>query len=204
MPNVTVVTRVYTSDAALTRRRTCCDDHLSLSCWRSPPAPCWPLSISATDPAHAWALIACPGPKPSCGRGLLATADGGRRWRVTATLPQAVNLVRFASGRLGVAISDRCLVDLSPTRCPGQVLVSRDGGVHWTPVLSGPAPIFATASAAGQLWAAQTYPSAFGPTGPGASAIRFLTSTDGGRPGERDHGAGRPGRGRRGGDPAFG
>ena len=146
--------------------------------WQSAGSP---LSISATDPAHAWALIACPGPKPSCGRELLATADGGRRWRVTATLPQAVNLVRFASDRLGVAISDRCLVDLSPTRCPGQVLVSRDGGAHWTPVLSGPAPIFATANAAGQLWAAQTYPSAFGPNGPGASAIRFLTSTDGGR-----------------------
>ena len=35
-----------------------------------------PLAISATDPAHAWALIACPGPKPSCGRELLGTADG--------------------------------------------------------------------------------------------------------------------------------
>ena len=138
-----------------------------------------PLSISATDPAHAWALIACPG--HTCGRELLATADGGRRWRVTGILPQSVNLVRFASDGLGVAISDRCLVDLSPTRCPGQVLVSRDGGAHWTPVLSGPAPIFATASASGQLWAAQTFPSAFGPSGPGASAIRFLTSTDGGR-----------------------
>lgn len=140
-----------------------------------------PLSISATDPAHAWALIACPGHKRSCGRELLATADGGGHWRVTATLPRSVNLVRFASDRLGVAISDRCLAEVSPTGCPGQVLVSRDGGARWTPVLSGPAPIFATASAAGQLWAAQTFPSAFGPNGPGASAIRFLTSTDGGR-----------------------
>jgi photosystem II stability/assembly factor-like uncharacterized protein len=140
-----------------------------------------PLSISATDPAHAWALIACPGHKPSCGRDLLATADGGRRWRVTATLPQSVNLVRFASGRLGVAISDRCLAELALTRCPGQVLVSRDGGARWTRVLTGAAPVFAIASAAGQLWAAQTFPSAFGPNGPGASAIRFLTSTDGGR-----------------------
>src|SRR5580658_3624740 len=65
-----------------------------------------PLSISATDPAHAWALIACAGlrgSKPSCGRELLATADGGRHWRVAATLPRPVNQVQFASDRLGVA-----------------------------------------------------------------------------------------------------
>ena len=133
-----------------------------------------PLSISATDPAHAWALIACAGltgSKPSCGRELLATADGGRHWHLTATFPQAVNQVRFASARLGVATWDNCLVNLGASRCPGQILVSQDGGAHWTRVLSGPAPIFATASAAGQLWAAQT----------SASRVTFLTSTDGGR-----------------------
>jgi photosystem II stability/assembly factor-like uncharacterized protein len=132
-----------------------------------------PLSISATDPAHAWALIACTGAqgsRPSCGRELLATADGGRHWRVAATLPQAVNEVRFASDRLGVATSDDCLVNLAALRCPGQILVSRDGGAHWTRVLSAAAPVFATASATGQLWAAQT----------SASRITFLTSTDGG------------------------
>ena len=136
-----------------------------------------PLSISATDPAHAWALIACPaatgakGSRPSCGRELLATADGGRRWRVAATLPQAVNQVQFASAHLGVATSDSCLVNLGSSRCPGQILVSRDGGARWAPVLSGAAPVFATAIATGQLWAAQT----------SASGITFLTSTDGGR-----------------------
>jgi photosystem II stability/assembly factor-like uncharacterized protein len=133
-----------------------------------------PLSISATDPAHAWALIACTGPqksRPSCGRELLATADGGRRWHVAAALPQAVNQVQFASDQLGVATSDSCLVNLGAPRCPGQILVSRDGGTHWTRVLSGPAPVFATVGATGQLWAAQT----------GASRITFLTSTDGGR-----------------------
>src|SRR5271170_5549462 len=94
-----------------------------------------PLSISATDPAHAWALIACTGPqgsRPSCGRELLATADGGRHWRVAATLPQAVNEIQFASDRLGVATSDNCLANPAALRCPGQILVSRDGGAHWT------------------------------------------------------------------------
>ena len=147
-----------------------------------------PLSISATDPVHAWALIACTAPKgskPACGRELLATADGGRRWHVAATLPAAVNQVQFASDRLGVATSDSCLVNLSLSRCPGQVLLSDDGGARWTPVLSGPAPIFATASATGQLWAAQTVPSIWRPSGPSGSDVTFLTSTDGGRSWQR-------------------
>jgi hypothetical protein len=139
--------------------------------WQGPGSP---LSISATDPVHAWALIACSGPErsgPSCGRELLATADGGRHWHVAATLPRAVNQVQFASDRLGVAISDSCLVNPGLSRCPGQILISRAGGAHWTRVLSGTAPVFATASASGQLWTAQT----------AASRITLLTSTDGGR-----------------------
>jgi photosystem II stability/assembly factor-like uncharacterized protein len=140
-----------------------------------------PLSISATDPAHAWALIACTGRHPSCGRELLATTDGGRHWRVAATLPAAVNLVQFFSDRLGVATSDGCLADRALSRCPGQVLVSRNGGARWTAVLSAAGPVFATASVTGQLWAAETVPSTYGPRGPSASRVNFLTSTDGGR-----------------------
>jgi hypothetical protein len=34
-----------------------------------------PLALSATDPAHAWALIARPGSRPSCGRTLIGTTD---------------------------------------------------------------------------------------------------------------------------------
>jgi photosystem II stability/assembly factor-like uncharacterized protein len=130
-----------------------------------------PLALSATDPAHAWALIACPGPGSSCRRTLIGTTDAGLHWRVIARLPAAVNQVRFFSGRLGVATSDRCLTVPSTTRCPGQLLVSRDGGAHWTPVLAAPGPVFATAAATGQLWAAE----------PAGSVISFLTSTDGGR-----------------------
>ena len=129
-----------------------------------------PLALSATDPAHAWALIACPGSRPSCGRTLIGTTDAGLHWRVMARLPAAVNQVQFASGRLGLATSDRCLAEPSTTRCPGQLLVSRDGGAHWTPVLAAPGPVFATA-AGGQLWAAE----------PSGSVISFLTSTDSGR-----------------------
>src|SRR5690348_6183766 len=130
-----------------------------------------PLALSATDPAHAWALIACPGPGSSCRRTLIGTTDAGLHWRVIARLSAAVNQVRFFSGRLGVATSDRCLTVPSTTRCPGQLLVSRDGGAHWTPVLAAPGPVFATAAATGQLWAAE----------PAGSVISFRTSTDGGR-----------------------
>ena len=135
-----------------------------------------PLALSATDPAHAWALIACPGAAvesngASCGRTLIGTTDAGLHWRVIARLPAAVNRVRFFSGRLGLATSDRCLAVPATTRCPGQLLVSRDGGAHWTPALAAPGPVFATAAAAGQMWAAE----------PSGSVISFLTSTDGGR-----------------------
>jgi hypothetical protein len=41
-----------------------------------------PLALTATDPAHAWALIACPGSGSSCGRTLIGTADAGLHWRV--------------------------------------------------------------------------------------------------------------------------
>lgn len=141
--------------------------------WQGPGDP---LALSATDPAHAWALIACPDSAlesqgSSCTRTLIGTSNAGLHWRVIARLPAAVNDVRFSSGGLGVATSDRCLAVPSTARCPGQVLVSRDGGAHWTPVLTARGPVFATAAADGQLWAAE----------PSGSVISFLASTDGGR-----------------------
>jgi photosystem II stability/assembly factor-like uncharacterized protein len=139
-----------------------------------------PLTISATGPAHAWALIACRA-RQACARELLATADGGEHWSVVATLPKAVNQVEFFPGGLGLAISDSCLADLALTHCPGQVLLSRDGGARWTSVLKGAGPVFATASATGQLWAAGVAPSTFAASGPSPSDVVFVTSTDGGR-----------------------
>jgi len=138
-----------------------------------------PLGISATDPGHAWALIACPA-RQACGRELLATADGGKHWRVAATLPKAVNQVRFYSPSLGIATSDSCLADPALTRCPGRLLITRDAGKRWTSVLSGPGPVFGAANVTGRLWAAQTYPAPPG-TSQQEPGIRFLTSTDGGR-----------------------
>jgi photosystem II stability/assembly factor-like uncharacterized protein len=141
-----------------------------------------PLSISAPDPGHAWALIACPAStrKPSCGRQLIGTADGGRNWRRVTTLPAAVNEIQFVSADLGIAIEDSCLADGSLTNCPGNVLISHDGGRSWASALSSASPVFATASPAGQLWAAQIHPGLGlkgGPQGPG---VTFLTSMNSG------------------------
>jgi photosystem II stability/assembly factor-like uncharacterized protein len=140
-----------------------------------------PLSITAAGQADAWALVACPGKKPSCGRELIATTDDGSRWHVIATLPAAVNQVQFYSPRLGIATSDSCLANLSLPRCPGEVLVSHDGGAHWTPVLAGAGPVFGTASASGQLWAAETFPANTAGKEPGGPEIKFVTSTNGGK-----------------------
>ena len=141
-----------------------------------------PLSISAPDPAHAWALITCPASarKPSCGRELIGTADGGRNWRRVTTLPAAVNEIQFVSADLGIAVQDACLANASLTKCPGKVLVSRDGGTTWTSVLSSANPVFATASPAGQLWAAQIHPGAGLRDGPRGPDVTFLTSVNGG------------------------
>jgi len=119
-----------------------------------------PLAISAPDAGHAWALLTCPANtgKPSCGRELIGTADGGRNWRRVATLPAAVNEIQFASAGLGLAIEDSCLADGSLARCPGSVLISHDGGTTWASALSSASPVFATASPAGRLWAAEIHP----------------------------------------------
>jgi photosystem II stability/assembly factor-like uncharacterized protein len=146
-----------------------------------------PLSISAPDPGHAWALITCPAGtgEPSCGRELIGTTDGGRNWRRVTTLPAAVNQVQFVSAGLGIAIEDSCLADGSLDKCPGTVLISHDGGTTWASALSSANPVFATASSAGQLWAAQIHPGLGLEGGPQGPDVTFVTSVNGGRSWQR-------------------
>jgi photosystem II stability/assembly factor-like uncharacterized protein len=130
------------------------------------------VSITATDPAHAWVAF---------GRELLGTTDGGAVWRQLATLPQGTAQVDFATADLGVVTVDACVANLGLSRCPGQVLVSDDGGTRWASVLhSGSMPVFAVAGASGRMWAAE--PAASG-------VIAFLTSADNGRSWSRMSGA---------------
>jgi len=138
-----------------------------------------PLAISAVSPARAWALAGCAS-RSRCGRQLLGTSDGGRHWRMLTTWPSSVPVsrVQFVTAGLGVAIADACLTSPALPRCPGELLVSHDGGARWSKALGGAAPVFATAARSGELWAAETFP--------GQSAgIRLLTSRDGGRSWQR-------------------
>jgi photosystem II stability/assembly factor-like uncharacterized protein len=142
----------------------------------------YPLSLTATDSAHAWALIGCLGTR--CAPELLGTADGGQHWRMLARLPYTARQVQFVSASIGLATLDGCLTTPSEARCPGKVLISYNGGATWQPLLSGTGPVFATAtvSAGGavQLWAAQTVLDAGDGAGPQVSAINMTTSVDGG------------------------
>lgn len=132
-----------------------------------------PLALTATDTGHAWALLACA--TRGCGRRLIATTDSGTHWRQIATLPAKDGSVQFATAGLGVTTATRqCSPDLQAARCPARVLVSRDGGKHWTTALSSSGLAWATASATGQLWAAIALAG-------NASRLQFRTSKDGGR-----------------------
>jgi photosystem II stability/assembly factor-like uncharacterized protein len=130
------------------------------------------VSITATDQSHAWAVF---------GRELLGTTDGGAVWRQLATLPPGTAQVDFATADLGVVTVDACVTNLDLSRCPGQVLVSDDGGTSWASVLhTSEMPVFGEASTSGRIWAAE--PAASG-------VIAFLTSADDGRSWSRMSGA---------------
>jgi len=96
-----------------------------------------------------------------------------------------VNEIQFVSADLGIAIEDSCLADGSPSKCPGNVLISHDGGTTWASVLSGANPVFATASPAGQLWAAQIHPGLGLKSGSQGPDVTFVTSVNGGRSWQR-------------------
>jgi photosystem II stability/assembly factor-like uncharacterized protein len=140
------------------------------------------VSISAIDAAHAWALISCPvSPRePGCRNELIATANGGQSWQLVTT-PSGADHVQFLSATFGIATADRsCPTVLKPSRCPGRMFVSHDGGLNWVSVLAAPNPVFATATVKGQLWVGEVVTGVGGRTGRRAREVRFLTSADGG------------------------
>jgi hypothetical protein len=148
--------------------------------WQGPGTA---VAISATDPRHAWALIGCEAATRGhgCRSDLIGTTDGGARWRRLSWLPPEANLVQFSTASLGIATADTSCPSIpSPSRCPGQVLVSDDGGARWSTVLRSPDPLYATVDPTGRLWAAQVLPGFGGNPAPRHPEIRFLSSTDGG------------------------
>ena len=141
------------------------------------------LSISAPNPADAWILIGCrESARRGCRSDLLSTTDAGHSWRRVSRLPRLANRVQFSSSRFGVATAHAsCPSVTANSRCPGELLVSDDGGVRWTRVLGSAGPVFATATPTGRLWAAELIPGRGGKTGSPFSQVQFLSSGDSGR-----------------------
>jgi hypothetical protein len=118
-----------------------------------------PTQLVSTDATHAWLLgrhqSDCAG--RACRSVLVGTADGGTRWSVLTRFAGVVSGVAFAPGGLGLAaahaVSCRDRVSGPPRRCPGQVLISHDGGRRWRVVLRVTQPVVAVAAARDALWA---------------------------------------------------
>jgi len=159
----------------------------SWSCqWRG---PLMPDQIAAVDPDHAWVLggerTGCGDflPAHRCSSVLLGTTDGVRWARLYRTGAE-IEQVAFLNATVGLAgareRSCREPEDIPPARCPGQVLLTGDGGRDWHAVLGTPDPIVAVAASQGTFWAVETrlgVGSKFGRQ----PRIVVLVSRDGGR-----------------------
>ena len=154
--------------------------------WLGPVAP---AQVVAVDPRHAWILgrqgrgCADLAVSRGCQAVIVRTTDGSR-WSTVDRPTQGITQLAFASRALGLAAAHDLSCDepagLPPTRCPGQVLLSDDGGRSWRVVLRAPDPIVAVAIDHGTFWAIETrlgVASRYGRR-PG---VTVLTSRDAGR-----------------------
>jgi hypothetical protein len=123
---------------------------------------------------------------PRCPSVLVGTVDGGARWSVLTRFAQLISGVAFAPAGLGLAaahaVSCRDRVSGPPRRCPGQVLISHDGGRRWRVVLRVTQPVVAVAAGRHGLWAVEArigLPAAYRRTQPASFVL--LRSGDGGR-----------------------
>ena len=130
------------------------------------------VQLEALGTRHAWLSIA---PTVRCPQGtayarcarltaageLLATDDGGRQWRRAWSGPEQLHEVVFVSPRVGLAslqgspcsIPDK--LGIPPSRCPGLVVRTTDGGSQWEQVLRTDGPVLAVASQDGNWLVAQ-------------------------------------------------
>lgn len=147
-----------------------------------------PVQMASTDPAHAWLLgrEASPCARGGCRSVLVGTADGGGRWFVLKRFRLELSGVAFVTDNVGVAAAH----DASchgrdgrlPARCPGQVLLTDDGGYHWHTVLRSARAVLAVATHGRTLWAVEARGQAGGVTKPPPVATVVLRqSRDGGR-----------------------
>lgn len=115
-----------------------------------------------------------------CATTLLATTGSGR-WASVWSSAAHVTSLAFASGSRGVAaaLPGPCArpSGLPPTRCPGELLRTVDGGRHWKTVLRRNDPLVAVATDGRRWWAVE---SALGIAKPAASLkLTVWSSADG-------------------------
>ena len=92
---------------------------------------------------------------------LLATADSGATWQQLPAAPMRLSQLAFASPQLGIAASSpTCAAEssLSTAPCPGEVLLTTDGGSHWRIVLRTKGLVAAIAAKGNALWAVTGLP----------------------------------------------
>jgi photosystem II stability/assembly factor-like uncharacterized protein len=141
-----------------------------------------PTMLDALSDAHAWALASASNclditPQAPCSTAVLTQGAPGQAWSVASILSDDVTGVSFASPLQGWA-SMGCPVAYAentnfPTSCPGGVLATSDGGLHWRTVLTTSGPVVAIDANAGRVWAIEEAP---GPDTTFSPAIRVLST----------------------------
>ncbi len=120
-----------------------------------------PGQVVATDARHAWVLgwgdKGCRGQLSSECESAIGGTRTGRHWSLLAVIHQTVTQLAFSSSSFGIAAaydSDcREPNGMPPSRCPGQILATSDGGRHWRSVLRIREPIIGVATYHGEFWA---------------------------------------------------
>jgi len=116
----------------------------------------YPAAITALDPSHAWVVVHDAQERSH----IVATTDGGTIWTVIASSSWWIDQVTFSTPSVGLAAtrSTSCSEDdpvPASLKCPGEVLVTRDGGRSWKAGLRTPEPIIGVAARGSEEWATE-------------------------------------------------
>ena len=128
-----------------------------------------PFFSTSQGSDHGWVLA---GASPACGQpigasadcpssSVLTTSDSGASWRLLPAPTVRLSQVAFATAQLGIAASaPSCAPEASIAKapCPGEVLLTKDGGLHWQTVLRTQGLVAAIAARGDSLWAVTGLP----------------------------------------------
>jgi len=143
-----------------------------------------PFFSTSQGSDYGWVLA---GSSPACGdarasssqcpaSSLLSTSDAGASWQKLPAPPIRLSQLAFASPKVGLAASSpSCAANsaLTAAPCPGEVLLTTDGGSQWKVVLRAPGLVAAIGAEGSTLWAVTGLPG-LASKAPGASSPRLL------------------------------